>query len=111
MSKVELHAAIRRDARAGLSGRTIEAKYHVTRRTVGKALASAWPEPRKPLPVRPSKLDAFKPVVDEILRTDLDAPRKQRHTAKPVDRVDALLRRRGITGGPAGWSTCSASPV
>src|SRR5438552_1327957 len=32
MSKIELYAAIRRDARAGLSGRAIESKYHVTRR-------------------------------------------------------------------------------
>jgi len=31
-SKVELHAAIRRDARAGMSGRAIERKYRVGRR-------------------------------------------------------------------------------
>ena len=46
-SKVEVYAAIRRDARAGMSGRAIEKKYGVGRRTVGKALACAWPEPRK----------------------------------------------------------------
>ena len=79
-SKVELYAAIRRDARAGMSGRAIEKKYRVGRRTVGKALASAWPEQRKQLPPRASKLDPFKPVIDEILKADLDAPRKQRHT-------------------------------
>lgn len=37
-----------------------------------KALASAWPESRKPLPPRPSRLDPFKPAIDEILRADLD---------------------------------------
>jgi transposase len=83
-SKVELYAAIRRDARAGMSGRALARKYNVGRRTVVKALASAWPEPRKKPPPRPSKLDSFKPVIDEILRADLDAPRKQRHTVKRI---------------------------
>jgi transposase len=85
-SKVELYAAIRRDARAGMSGRAIEKKYRVGRRTIISALASAWPEPRKPLPRRASKLDPFKPVIDEILKADLDAPRKQRHTITRIYR-------------------------
>ena len=75
--KVELCAAIRRDARAGMSGRAIEKKYRVGRRTIVRALSSAWPEPRKQLPPRASRLDPFKPVIDEILKADLDAPRKQ----------------------------------
>jgi hypothetical protein len=83
-SKVELYAAIRRDARAGMSGRAIEKKYRVGRRTIVKALSSAWPEPRKQLPPRASKLDPFKPVIDEILKADLDAPRKQRHTVTRI---------------------------
>ncbi len=84
MSKVELYAAIRRDAREGMSGRAIERKHGVGWRTVRRALESAWPQPRKKYPKRPSKLDSFKPVIDEILRADLDAPRKQRHTAKRI---------------------------
>ncbi|MET9631228.1 hypothetical protein ABZX92_27575 [Lentzea sp. NPDC006480] len=40
---VELYAAIRRVARAGLSGRALERKYGVGRRTVIMAAASAWP--------------------------------------------------------------------
>jgi hypothetical protein len=65
-------------------------KYQVSRRTVRSALTSAWPAPRKPMPPRPSKLDAFKPVIDDILRADLDAPRKQRHTVKRIyDRLIA----------------------
>src|SRR6267142_1603794 len=83
-SKVELYAAIRRDARAGMSGRAIEKKYRVGRRTIVKALSSAWPEPRKRLPPRRSKLDRFKPAIDEILKADLDAPRKQRHTVTRI---------------------------
>src|SRR4051794_4264171 len=95
MSKVDLYAAIRRGARAGLSSRALESKYRVGRRTVTAALASAWPKPRKPLPPRASKLDPFKPVVDEILRADLDAPRKQRHTIKRI--YDRLIDEHGMT--------------
>jgi transposase len=90
MSKVDLFAAIRRDSRAGLSVRGLARKYQVSRRTVRSALTSAWPAPRKPMPPRPSKLDLFKPVIDDILRADLDAPRKQRHTVKRIyDRLIA----------------------
>src|SRR5262245_22703630 len=90
MSKVDLFAAIRRDSRAGLSVRALARKHHVSRRTVRSALSSAWPAPRRPMPPRPSKLDPFKPVIDDILRADLDAPRKQRHTVKRIyDRLTA----------------------
>jgi len=87
-SKVELYAAIRRDAREGMSGHAIERKYKVGYRTVRQALTSAWPETRKGYPLRASKLDPFKPAIDDILRADLDAPRKQRHT---VTRIFARL--------------------
>lgn len=93
-SKVELYAAIRRDARAGMSGRALERKYRVGRRTVVKAIASAWPEPRKKPPPRPSKLDQYKASIDEILRADLDAPRKQRHTVKRI--FDRLIEEHGM---------------
>ncbi len=47
-SKVELYAAIRRDARElGLSSRALALKYSVGRRTVALALESAWPTARK----------------------------------------------------------------
>ncbi|MFF4490533.1 hypothetical protein ACFY0F_29330 [Streptomyces sp. NPDC001544] len=81
MSKVELYAAIRRDHRAGMTMRELERKYNVAWRTVRKALDLAWPEPRKP---RPSALDPYKAVIDGILRADLDAPRKQRHTVTRI---------------------------
>lgn len=87
-SRVELYAAIRRDARAGMSGRALEREHKVGWRTVRAALSSAWPEPRKDYPRRASKLDPLKPVIDEILRADLEAPRKQRHT---VTRIFARL--------------------
>lgn len=80
--KVALYAAIRRDSRAGLSGRAIERKRQVSRRTVAKALAGDRPAPRKKLPPRSTRLDPYKSAIDEMLRADLDAPKKQRHTAK-----------------------------
>ncbi|MFE7358219.1 hypothetical protein ACFU8Q_35170 [Streptomyces sp. NPDC057543] len=80
MSKVELYAAIRRDHRGGMSMRELERKHGVTWRTVRKALDSSWPEPRRKLPPRATTRDPYKAVIDEILRADLDALRKQRHT-------------------------------
>jgi transposase len=94
MSKIEKFAAIRRDLAAGMSGRAIEEKYRVGRRTVSAATASALPPPRKDMPPRGSKLDPFKPVIDEILRADLDAPRKQRHTVRRI--FHRLLDEHGM---------------
>src|SRR4029453_2755561 len=84
MSKIELFAAIRHDLAAGMSGRAIEEKHRVGRLTVSAAMVSALPPPRKAMPPRGSKLDPFKPAIDEILRADLDAPRKQRHTVRRI---------------------------
>ncbi|MFE0147914.1 hypothetical protein ACFWY5_12260 [Nonomuraea sp. NPDC059007] len=94
-TKVELYAAIRRDSRAGLSIRAIQSKHNVGFRTVEKALASVWPEPRKSLPPRPSRLDPFKPLIDQMLRADLDAPPKQRHTARRI--FDRLVEENDAT--------------
>ncbi len=99
MSRVELYAAIRRDSRVdGLSSRELARKYRVGRRTVALALSSAWPEPRKKLPPRKSRLDRHKDATDRILRADLDAPRKQRHTTKRIfDRLVAEHVGDGIS--------------
>ncbi len=84
-SRVELYAAIRRDARdEGLSSRALALKYSVGRRTVALALESAWPAPRKQQPPRRSRLDPYKLIIDGMLRVDLDAPRKQKHTVTRV---------------------------
>lgn len=84
-SRVDLFARIRRDARVdGLGIRALARKHGVGRDTVRTALSRADPPARK-VPVRSSpKLDPFKPAIDAMLRQDLDAPRKQRHTATRV---------------------------
>ncbi|MER6522041.1 hypothetical protein ABT246_34975 [Streptomyces sp. NPDC001553] len=61
----------------------IERKYNASWQT-RQAVDSVWPEPRKKLPLRLTALDPFKTVIDGILRADLDAPRKQRHTVTRI---------------------------
>ncbi|WP_328406904.1 hypothetical protein [Nocardia sp. NBC_00403] len=70
-----------------MSRRVLQRKYRVGWRT----LASTWP--RKAYPQRGNGLDPFKPFIDEMLRADLSAPRKQRHTItcvyrRPLDEHD-----------------------
>ncbi|MEN8654098.1 hypothetical protein ABCR94_26755 [Streptomyces sp. 21So2-11] len=68
------------------------------------ALTSVWPEPRKPLPPRASRLDPYKVEIDRILREDLDAPRKQRHSTKRIaERIVAEHDASEIS-----YSMCSA---
>ena len=64
--------------------RELARRYSVHRRTVRQALASASPPPRK-VPMRKApRLDPVKPLIDAMLREDLTAPRKQRHTARRI---------------------------
>jgi transposase len=82
---VEVFETIRRDAdREGLSIRALSEKYGVHRRTVRQALACAAPPPRKKRVFPAPRLDPLKPLIDVMLREDLTAPRKQRHTARRV---------------------------
>lgn len=84
-SKVELFEAIRRDARVGeVSIRGLADRYGVHRRTVRQALSAAEPLARK-VPVRVApRLDPAKALIDAMLREDVTAPKKQRHTARRV---------------------------
>ena len=84
-SRVELFAAIRWDyQREGLGVRALARKYDVHRRTVRQAVGSPLPPDRKtPLRQAPVR-DAVAGWIDAMLREDLDAPRKQRHTARRV---------------------------
>ncbi len=75
---MELFEGIRRDhRREDLSIRELATRHGVHRRTVRQALASAEPPPRKvPERVAP-KLELIAPLIDVMLRVNLDAPRKQ----------------------------------
>jgi len=94
-SRVELFAEIRRDRRREeLSIRELAERHRVHRRTVRQALVSATPPPRKarvfPAPV----LDPVRPLIDAMLRSDLEAPKKQRHTARRV--LARLVDEHGV---------------
>jgi hypothetical protein len=78
-----------------MSGQALEHKFGVTRRTVAKALSSVWPQPRKKMVPREIRLDPYRTSVDQMLRADLDAPRKQRHTVKRI--FDRLVDEHDAT--------------
>jgi transposase len=91
-----LFEQIRRDSRVeGLSVRALAKRHRVHRRTVRQALASAMP----PEPARrrwqSRKIDPFVDAIDAMLRSDLTAPRKQRHTAVRV--LDRLVDEHQAT--------------
>jgi transposase len=85
-STVELFELIRRDHDAEhLSIRELARRHGVHRRAVRQALASAVPPARKPPEGRPAPaLGPYRALIDEWLRADREAPRKQRHTARRV---------------------------
>ena len=77
---------IRRDRRLDpdVSIRELASRHGVHRRTVRQALESAEPPPRKVAVRRAPVLGPVRPFIDAMLREDLDAPRKQRHTARRI---------------------------
>lgn len=89
-SREWLYERIRRDRRLdpAVSGRVLALRYRVSRNTVAKALKEPVPPARKKPPPRGSVLAPVAARIDEMLREDLTAPRKQRHT---VDRIQSRL--------------------
>ena len=86
MTRMEQFEQIRRDhAREELSIRELAKRHGVHRRAVRQALESAIPPPKRAPEVRPApKLGPYRAVIDEILKADREAPRKQRHTARRI---------------------------
>jgi len=97
LSRVELFERIRRDRRLDpeVSHRELARRYGVHRRTVRTALQAAVPPPRKkPSKTRALVLEPAMGWIDAMLREDLSAPRKQRHTAARIH--DRLLVEYGF---------------
>ncbi|MET8981660.1 IS21 family transposase [Streptomyces sp. NPDC004539] len=92
--KEPVFARIRRDSREeGLSIRALAKRHRVSRRIVRQALASPVPPPRK-RPVRTSPtLGPYHELIDAWLRADMNAPVKQRHTARRI--TDRLAEEHG----------------
>src|SRR5258708_13516624 len=63
---------------------TLGRKDEVHRRVVRQAYTSPAPQGRKAPERRAVVLDQVRELIDGMLREDLAAPRKQRHTAKRV---------------------------
>src|SRR5579864_2681885 len=96
MVKVDEYARIRRAHFVDkMSIRELARRFHHSRRKIRDILAQSEPKPyrRRPLP---SVVDPFKPVIDEIVRADEAAPRKQRHTVAKIAR--RLRDEHGYTG-------------
>lgn len=83
--RVELFEQIRREYEHG-SGTIIGTanKFGVHRRTVRQAIESALPPERKKPDRKRTKFDAVKGFIEQVLREDQRAPRKQRHTAHRI---------------------------
>src|ERR1700691_6760349 len=97
-NKVELFAAIRWDHHQGLGVRALARKYEVHRRTVRVALESPVPPERK-APSREAPVrEAVAGGIDEMLREDLEGPRKQRHTARRIMAWPRAGHRAAVPG-------------
>lgn len=93
MSKVN---SIREKWRCGTSVSDIARTVGVSRNTVYKyAIKDDFSERPKPKQVRPSKLDPYKPIIDQWLDDDRKENPKQRHTARRVH--DRLVEEHGMT--------------
>jgi transposase len=85
MVKVDDYLQIRLLHRDGLSIRQIARRLGHGRETVKKALVEPTPRPyTRTRPVALPKLGAFVGHIEQILREDQTAPRKQRHTATRI---------------------------
>src|SRR6266516_3338084 len=98
MKTVELYARVRHAVLIeGISERAAADRFGINARTVSKMLKFSVPPGyvrRKP-PFRP-KLDEFTGIIDAILGTDKDRPKKQRHTSKRI--FERLGDEHGFTG-------------
>ncbi len=86
MYGVELYSKVRMAVlRDGLSQREAARRFGVDRGTVAKMLEHSVPTGyRQTKALRRPKLDAHTAFIDEILRSDPSAPKKQRHTIKRI---------------------------
>ena len=99
MYSVELYARVRRAVFVeGVSEREAAQRFGLARETVRKMLRYAAPPGyRRQKPIRRPKLDAYTPIIDQILETDLALPKKQRHTAKRI--FERLRDEHDFAGG------------
>jgi transposase len=81
---MEMFETIRREYAAGETISGLARKHGVHRRMIRQALADAVPPERKKAVREEPALGPLKAVIDGILESDRQAPRKQRHTAHRI---------------------------
>ena len=98
ITNMELWSEVRRRVLTGeLTKRAACREYGIHWQTLAKMLQHAEPPGYRQTKARPSKLDVFLPVIHEILISDRQIHRKQRHTSKRI--FERLRDEHGYDGG------------
>ena len=99
MHTVELYAQVRRYVAADCHSQREAAKtFGISRDMVAKMMRHALPPGYcRTAPAARPKLDPFMGFIEEILKTDQEKNRKQRHTARRI--FQRLQQEHGYTGG------------
>jgi len=86
MKTVDLYLKVRQAChRDGMSKRQAARHFGCNRRTIAKMLLHSEPPGyRRAKPAKKPKLDPFTGIIDNILKEDIERPKKQRHTAKRI---------------------------
>lgn len=95
---MEIWVEVRRRVLTGeLSKRAACREYEIHWQTLGKILSHSEPPGYQQTKPRPSIVDPFVPIIEDILKSDRQVHRKQRHTARRI--FERLRDEHGYVGG------------